>query len=139
MMGDMLKLCDKVREIAYAIHVYHGNGYLEKVYENAMAHRLRMAGLRVVQQHPMTVRDEDGTTIGEYFADVVVNEVILIELKACRTLTNEHKSQVLHYLKATGLEHGLLINFGSYKFEIQKFISTPHVRAAGTSSSLCSL
>jgi GxxExxY protein len=136
MVGDILQLCDKVREIGYAIHVYHGNGYLEKVYENAMAHRLLMAGLRVTQQHPMTVRDEDGTAIGEYFADVVVNEVLLIELKACRTLTNEHKSQVLHYLKATGLEHGLLINFGSYKFEAQKFILTPGSRATPTNTSL---
>jgi GxxExxY protein len=93
-MESILKLCDKVREIAYAIHVYHGNGYLENVYENAMAHRLRTAGLCVIQQQSMTVRDEDGTVIGEYFADIVVNDVLLIdELKACRTLTNEHKSR----------------------------------------------
>ncbi len=138
-MEDILKLCGEVREVAYAIHVHHGNGYLEKVYENALTHRLRKCGMRVTQQQPITIRDEDGTVIGEYFGDIMVNEVLLIELKACRALTNEHKSQVLHYLKATGLEHGLLINFGSYKFEIQKFIFTPGPRAAATNTSLCSL
>ncbi len=86
---EIMSLCDLVRETAYAIHDYHGNGYLEKVYENAL-----------------------------------VNEVLLIELKACRVLTTEHQSQLLHYLKATGVEHGLLINFGSYKFEIKKFVKT---------------
>ena len=121
-MSDILKVCDQVREIAYAIHVYHGNGYLEKVYENALAHRLRKAGFRVQQQMPITIYDEDGTSIGEYFADIVVNDVLLIELKACRTLINEHKAQVFHYLKATAIPHGLLVNFGSYKFEIQKCV-----------------
>ena len=125
---DIMRLCDGVRETAYAIHVYHGNGYLEKVYENALVHRLRKAGLDVKQHHPITIRDEDGTVIGEYFADVLVNDCLLIELKACKTITNEHKSQLLHYLKATGIEHGLLINFGSYKFEIQKFIRTQGFR-----------
>ncbi len=123
-MDDIMKLCDQVREISYAIHVYHGNGYLEKVYENALVQRLRKAGFRIKQQHPITILDEDGAVIGEYFADVVVNDVLLIELKACKTLANEHKAQVLHYLKATAIEHGLLINFGSYRFEIEKFIQT---------------
>ena len=126
-MDDIRKLCDTIREIAYSIHVYHGNGYLEKVYENALTSRLRKAGLRVEQQCPITIHDEDGTIIGEYFADIIVNGVLLLELKACKSLTNEHKSQILHYLHATTIEHGLLINFGSYKFEIQKFIQTPSV------------
>jgi GxxExxY protein len=121
---DIMALCDKVREIAYAIHAYHGNGYLEKIYENALIHRLRKAGLSVTQQHPITVRDEDDTVIGEYFADIIVCGNLLIELKACKAMTNEHRSQILNYLKATGIEHGLLINFGSYKFEIQKFVQT---------------
>jgi len=123
----MKALCDKVREIAYTIHVYHGNGYLEKLYENALVHRLRKAGDKVEQQKPITIRDEDGTVIGEYFADIVLDNTLIIELKACRTLTNEHKSQLLHYLKATRKEHGLLINFGSYKFEMQKFIQNKDI------------
>ena len=121
---EIMSLCDLVRETAYAIHDYHGNGYLEKVYENALVNRLRKAGLTIQQQHPITVHDEDGTEIGDYYADVMVNEVLLIELKACRVLTTEHQSQLLHYLKATGVEHGLLINFGAYKFEIKKFVKT---------------
>ena len=78
----------------------------------------------VKQQHPIAVKDEDGTVIGEYFADIIINNNLLIELKACKSITDEHRAQILHYLKATGIEHGLLINFGSYRFEIQKFIST---------------
>lgn len=121
-MDDIKALCDRIRGIAYDIHVYHGSGYLEKVYENALVHRLRKVGFKIEQQKPITVVDEDGTIIGEYFADIVVNGVLLIELKACKALAGEHGAQVLHYLKATQIEHALLVNFGSYKFEIQKFI-----------------
>ena len=123
-MKRIMNLCDIIRNTAYAIHVFHGNGYLEKVYENALVHRLRKAGFDVKQQVPVAVQDEDGTVIGEYFADVIVEKDILIELKACKSLSNEHQAQLLHYLKATGIEHGLLINFGSYRFEIKKFIET---------------
>jgi len=123
-MDNIMKLCDQVRETSYAVHTYHGNGYLEKVYENALVNRLRKTGLSVQQQHSITIDDEDGTVIGEYFADIIVNDTLLVELKACKAISDEHKAQLLHYLKATGIEHGLLINFGSYKFEIQKFIQT---------------
>ena len=124
---EIMSLCDLVREISYAIHVYHGNGYLEKVYENALVHRLRTSGLDVKQQQPIVIYDEDGTTIGEYFADIVVNGALIVELKTCKTLANEHVSQLLHYLKATRMEHGLLINFGSYKFEIRKYVRSQEV------------
>ena len=120
-----MSLCDLVRETAYDVHAFHGNGYLEKVYENALVNRLRKTGLVVKQQHPIIVRDEDGSEIGEYYADVIVNDVLMLELKSCTALTSEHQSQLLHYLKATRVEHGLLINFGSYKFEIKKFVRTP--------------
>ena len=119
---DIMLLCDQVRDTAYAIHVYHGNGYLEKVYENALVNRLRKSGVSVKQQHPITIQDEDGAVIGEYFADVVINDCLLVELKACKAITNEHKAQLLHYLKATGIAHGLLINFGAFRFEIKKFV-----------------
>jgi GxxExxY protein len=115
------ELCDMVRETAYAIHCYHGNGHLEKVYENALAHRLRKAGLHAKQQHPIEVFDEDGTSIGEYFADLLVEDALIVELKASRTIVNEHVAQVLGYLRSARREHGLLINFGSYKFQIRKF------------------
>lgn len=71
-MDDIKVLCDQVRQVAYDIHVYHGHGHLEKVYENALTHRLRKAGLAAEQQYPINVYDEDGTVIGDYLADVLV-------------------------------------------------------------------
>ncbi|MCK9419483.1 MAG: GxxExxY protein [Nitrospirae bacterium] len=115
------ELCDVVRETGYAIHVYHGHGHLEKVYENALANRLRKTGLDVKQQHPLKVYDEDGTVLGDYFADLLIDDSLIVELKACRMFADEHISQLLGYLKSARIEHGLLINFGSYKFQIKKY------------------
>lgn len=123
------KLCDQVRETAYAIHEYHGTGHLEKVYENALAHRLRKAGLDVKQQHPIIVYDEDGTEIGDYYADLIIEDILIIELKACKAFAEEHKAQILGYLRSTNIEHGLLINFGSYQFQIKKFVLNKTERA----------
>lgn len=121
-MKPIEDLVAQVRQTAYAIHVYHAHGHLEKVYENALAHRLRLAGIDVKQQHPIQVRDEDGTILGEYFADLIVEDRLLVELKAVKSLADEHIAQTLGYLKSTGLDHGMLINFGSYKFQVRKFI-----------------
>jgi len=115
-------LCDIVRQTAYDIHVYHANGHLEKVYENALAHRLTKLGLDVKQQHPLKVHDEDGTVIGDYLADLFVDNRLIVELKAAKTLADEHVAQVLGYMKASRIEHGLLVNFGSYRFEIRKYV-----------------
>jgi GxxExxY protein len=120
-MKDVKALCDRVRQTAYDIHTYHGHGHLEKVYENALAHRLRKAGLEVKQQHPIRVYDEDATLIGDYVADLLVEESLIVELKTAKDLAPEHEAQILGYLKSARLEHGLLINFGSYKFQIRKF------------------
>jgi GxxExxY protein len=120
-MKDIKTLSDEVRQMAYALHVYHGHGHLEKVYENGLAYRLRIAGPDVKQQHPINVYDEDGASIGEYLADLLVDGVLIIELKAAKALAPEHEAQIPGYLKSARLEHGLLINFGSYKFEIRKF------------------
>jgi GxxExxY protein len=120
-MNDIKALCDQVRQTAYAIDLYHGHGHLEKVYENALANRLRKAGLDVKQQHPIKVYDEDGTLIGDYLADLLVAVELIVELKTAKSIADEHIAQVLGYLKSARLEHGLLINFGSYKFEIRKF------------------
>ncbi|HEV2209372.1 MAG TPA: GxxExxY protein [Verrucomicrobiae bacterium] len=120
-MRDIKTLSDRVRQTAFDIHVYHGHGHLEKVYENALAHRLRKAGLDVRQQHAIRVFDEDGTMIGDYLADLLVEGELIIELKTAKALAPEHEAQILGYLKSSRLEHGLLINFGAYKFEIRKF------------------
>ena len=114
-------LCDCIRQIAFDIHVYHGHGHLEKVYENALAHRLKKTGLEVEQQVPLQVFDEDGTLIGDYFADLIVEGEVVVELKAAKAMAPEHEAQVLGYLKSSRKEHGLLINFGAYRFEIRKF------------------
>jgi GxxExxY protein len=127
-MKDVKTLCDQVRQVAYDIHVYHGHGHLEKVYENALAHRLSKAGLVVKQQHPINVFDEDGTPIGEYLADLLIEDSLIVELKTAKALAPEHEAQVLGYLKSSRLEDGLLINFGSYKFEIRKFAWSENVQ-----------
>jgi len=121
-MQTINQLCDVIRETAYAIHVYHGHGHLEKVYGNALAHRLRKLGLDVKQQHPLTVMDEDGTVIGEYFADMLIEERLIVELKAAKDTADEHVAQLLGYLKSSRIEHGLLINFGSHRFFIKKYV-----------------
>ena len=118
---EIFVLCDQVREVSFALHQYLRYGHLEKVYENGLAHRLRKAKLKVEQQYPLKVYDEDGTVLGEYFADLFVETKLIIELKACKTLASEHTAQLLGYLRACRIEHGLLINFGAPKFQIRKY------------------
>jgi GxxExxY protein len=133
-------LCDIVRQTSYDIHVYHSNGHLEKVYENALANRLRKAGLEVKQQHPLKVHDEDGTVIGEYFADLLIDGHLIVELKAAKAIADEHVAQTLGYLKASRIEHGLLINFGSYRFQIRKYVlSQGEVTEEGSGKFACLL
>ena len=137
-MKTINDLCDIVRQTAYDIHVYRGNGHLEKVYENALANRLRKAGLDVKQQHPLKVYDEEGTEIGDYFADLLIDGRLIVELKAAKTIADEHVAQTLGYLKASRIEHGVLINFGSYRFEIRKFVlSQGKVTEEGLSKLAC--
>jgi len=119
---ELQTLLDTVRQTAYELHVYLKHGHLEKVYETGLAHRLRKIGIEVKQQHPIKVYDEDETLLGEYFADLLVNEMLIVELKATRAIAPEHEAQMIGYLRASRIKHGLLINFGSYKFEIRKFI-----------------
>jgi GxxExxY protein len=121
---DINQLCDVVRETSFAIHKYHRNGHLEKVYENALVHRLRKQGLRVEQQHPLTVYDEDGTILGEYLADLFVEDCLIVELKATKATTDEHVAQVLGYPKSSQIETGLLINFGAAKVHVKKYLMT---------------
>ena len=117
----VFELSDIVREASYSLHCYLRQGHLEKVYENGLAHRLRKQGLDVKQQIPLIVRDEDGTVLGDFVADLVVEDVLLVELKACRTLADEHTAQLLGYLRSCPIEHGLLVNFGGPKLQIKKY------------------
>jgi len=96
-----------------------GAGFLEKVYENALAIELQGAGLTVQQQVPITVAYR-GQVVGNFLADLLVEERLLIELKACKALEGIHTAQALNYLKATGLHTCLLINFGTPKPQIKR-------------------
>ncbi len=122
--SNINQLCDIVRETAFAIHCYHRSGHLEKVYENALVHRLRKAGLKVFQQHPLVVYDEDGTVLGEYYADLYIEDCLIVELKATRAIADEHVAQILGYLKSSRTETGLLINFGAAKLSVKKYLMT---------------
>ena len=115
-------LCDVIRETAFALHVYLRHGHLVKVYENGLVHRLRKAGLLVEPQKPLQVTDEDGFVLGQYYADLFVEECLIVELKACSTLVNEHVAQILGYMRAANQRDGLLINFGAQRLEVRKFI-----------------
>ena len=98
-----------------------GAGFLEKVYENALAHELTKVGLSVQQQAPLQVY-YDGQVVGDYFADLFVEGSVLIELKAVKNLDGIHKAQCINYLKATGLRICLLLNFGTPRLEIKRII-----------------
>ena len=120
--SDIFKLCDKVRETAFALHTFLKHGHLEKVYENGVLHRLQKKGITVISQHPLKVLDEDGTVLGDYYADLFVDNRLIVEIKACSDLAPAHEAQILGYLRACRNEHGLLINFGAPKLQIKKYI-----------------
>jgi len=106
---------------AYNVGNTLGSGFLEKVYENALAHEIRKTGLTVSQQHPLKVW-YDEVIVGEYVADLLVEDQVLVELKTARNLEDAHMAQCLNYLKALGLRLCLLINFGRSKVEVKRII-----------------
>jgi GxxExxY protein len=105
------ELTQRIIGCAYTVHNKIGPGFLEKVYENSLRIELEKAGLRVKQQEPINVL-YDGQVVGEYYADLWVDERVIIELKAALALAREHEVQLVNYLTATGVNDGLLINFG---------------------------
>ncbi len=125
---EINKLCDIIRETSFAVHKYFRSGHLEKIYENALTHRLTKLGIEVIQQHPLSVFDEDGALLGSLCADLFVEKRLVVEVKACRSLVDEHIAQLLGYLRASRNEHGLLINFGGPKLQIKKYILSRHAQ-----------
>lgn len=116
----------------YEVYNLLGYGFLEKVYENSLTIELRKQGFMVEQQKPIIVRYKT-ETVGEYFADIVVNELVILELKATKDLSDEHEAQLLNYLKATPYEVGLLLNFGPKPKTVRKVYDNfrkPNLRAA---------
>ena len=98
-----------------------GSGFLEKVYENALALEPRRAGLAVAQQHGISVVYL-GVTVGEYVVDLLVEGVLLVELKTVRALDHGHRAQCINYLRATGMQLCLLLNFGTPRLEIKRVV-----------------
>ncbi len=116
---EMNELTEKVIRYAFTVSNTLGCGFLEKVYENALAHELRKAGLKTDQQHGITIH-YDGVVVGEYAADLLVEDVLLVELKAVKELDDIHVAQCLNYLRATNLRLCLLMNFAKPKVEIRR-------------------
>ncbi|GAB4433619.1 MAG: GxxExxY protein [Anaerolineae bacterium] len=110
-MMENEQLTQTITGSAFKVHNTLGVGFLEKVYENALCIELAKQGLHISQQSPVTVYYE-GEPVGEYFADILVENKVIIELKAVRELHGEHEVQLVNYLTATGINVGLLINFG---------------------------
>ena len=118
-------LTEKIIGAAFEVHKQLGSGFLEKVYENAMAmvRELVERGLRPETQHPIPVAYK-GHLVGSYFADILVDGSIICEIKAIETLLPIHETQLLHYLKATGIPVGLLLNFGTARVQVRRKVRT---------------
>jgi hypothetical protein len=117
-------LTEKIIGAAFQVHNRLGQGFQEKVYENALVKELRTNGLRVEQQKPLTVM-YGGKPVGDFIADLLIEGNVLVELKANKTIDRSHENQLLNYLKSSGIEVGLLINFGeSVQIRRKIFTST---------------
>lgn len=113
-------LTQRIIGCAFTVSNTLGCGFLEKVYENALSHELRKNGFQARQQEPIKVF-YDGLVVGEYFADILVDDAVIVELKAVKEVSDAFAAQCLNYLKATGLPLCLLLNFGKPRVEIRRF------------------
>ena len=111
MVYKQSELTGKIINAFYQVYNSLGYGFLEKVYENALTHELRKRGLVVEQQSPVKVY-YDEVVVGQYFADLLVEDAVIVELKTAQQIGEDHKSQLINYLKATNKEVGLILNFG---------------------------
>ena len=115
-------LSGRVIGCAFTVLNTLGAGFLEKIYENALAIEMRAAGLAIVQQHGVRVL-YNNIVVGEYFPDLLVEDVLLVELKIVKALDDTHRMQCTNYLKATGLRLCLLLNFGNPRLEIKRVVN----------------
>ena len=118
-LDEINRITEKIIGCSYTVSNTLGCGFLEKVYENALAHELRKAGFKVLQQYEIDVY-YDGISVGKYIADLFVEDSVIVEVKANSGLDDSQKAQCLNYLKATKLKIGLLINFGKPRIEIKR-------------------
>jgi len=115
------EITEKIIGCAYMVSNVLGVGFLEKVYENALVFELKRLNLKVEQQKPVKVLYKN-VIVGDYYADLVVENLVIVELKATKRIEDIHLAQCLNYLKATGLSLGLIINFGKPKVEIKRVV-----------------
>jgi GxxExxY protein len=115
------ELTQKILKAAFEIHNALGAGFLERVYSNALSLELRQMGLACEQEVAHKIKYKD-VIVGDYFADLVVERRVLVELKACTGFESIHEAQILNYLKASGIHVGLLLNFGKPKLEYRRFV-----------------
>lgn len=115
------EITEKILAASFQVHNTLGAGFLEKVYENALALELRARGIAYEQQKPIAVRYRE-TVVGDYSADLIVEAKVIVELKASTALDHVHEAQVLNYLRATGLRVGLLLNFGRPRLEYRRLV-----------------
>ena len=115
------ELSYKIVGIAMTVHNELGYGFLEKVYENAMMILFRRDGITTQQQYPIKVQFQ-GEIVGDYYADILVEDKFILELKSTDQIVNVHKAQALNYLKATGIKLALILNFGKEKLEYERLV-----------------
>ena len=115
-------LTEEIIKAAFQVSNVLGSGFLEKVYENALAYELRKCGHLVEQQHLIDVH-YDKAVVGQYIADLVIDQQVLVEIKAIKCFDDIHLAQCLNYLKATGKSVCLLINFGKPRVEIKRIVN----------------
>jgi GxxExxY protein len=118
---DLRELTYQINGAVYEVNKVLGGGFLEKVYENALLVELRKRGLKAEAQVPITVKYKN-EIVGDYFADIIVDGQVILEIKAIESLSRIHEAQLLNYLKATGYRVGLLINFTHPKAVIKRFV-----------------
>jgi GxxExxY protein len=118
---DINELTYKINGAIFEVNKVLGAGFLEKVYENALVIEMRERGMKADSQVPIQIKYK-GQVVGEYYADVVVEDKVIIELKAVESLQKIHEAQLLNYLKATKYKIGLLVNFTHPKAEIKRFV-----------------
>ena len=118
---DINEITYKINGAVYEVFRVLGHGFLEKVYENALMIELQKCGLSARQQIPIKVNYK-GAKVGDYYADMLVEDKVIVELKAVESIQKIHEAQLLNYLKATGFKIGLLVNFTYPKAEIKRFV-----------------
>jgi GxxExxY protein len=118
------ELTHKIIGAAFEVHRNLGHGFLENVYVAALLHELAAAQLTALAEAPIAVTYK-GLLIGRYFADILVEGLVICEIKAVQRLLPEHEAQLLHYLRATDIEVGLLLNFGARSMQVKRLVFTP--------------